>query len=194
MINVGVNFSHGCTSNESLSPLNTLSRRIKVAFALTIAVGGIQFLITPVHAAATPIPMAIAKPAAAHTPKPTATRTIISTTCQKVLVEIANADKTYVALQFGVIKAAQSYLDSTVLTNILLYNDSIINVLKAADVEYSFATSSAKCFPATSITNYSKYLKSNLASITSIQNSNISGLAVGKPKLWLTYKPIGLLH
>ena len=162
-------------------PLITSSRRIKVAFALAIAVGGIQFSVAPVHAATTP------------TPKPTVTRTVISTTCQKVLVEIANADKTYVALQFGVIKAAQSYLDSTVLTNILLYNDSIINVLKAADVEYSFATSNTKCFPATSIANYNNYLKSNLASITSIQNSNISGLAVGKPKSWLTYKPVGLL-
>ena len=160
----------------------------RLSLLLTIIFFGIQLSAASAYATQSPAPTVT------RTPAPTVTRTVTSANCQKVLVEVSNADKIYVALQYGIIKAAQNYLNSAVISNLLIYNGSFIKVLQAANVEYKFATSNSDCFPAANIAKYNSYIKSNLASIASVQNSTIYGKVVGQPKAWLTYKPIGLLH
>ena len=116
------------------------------------------------------------------------------TVCQKASREVANADKAYVALQYGIIQAAQNYINSTVISNLLLYNDSIMKVLQAANVEYKFATTNPKCYSTINIAKYNGYIANNLKTITKITNANINGQIVGTPKTWLTYKPVGLVN
>lgn len=113
--------------------------------------------------------------------------------CVKVTTELKNADKVYVALQYGVIATAKAYLAKNTLVNLLAYNNSIIKVLEAANKEYTFGSSNPRCVAASTIATYNSYLKKNLATISSIQTSNINGQPVGAPKSWLTYIPAGLL-
>ena len=113
--------------------------------------------------------------------------------CVKVTTELKNADKVYVAVQYGVIATAKAYLAKNTLVNLLAYNNSIIKVLEAANKEYTFGSSNPRCVAASTIATYNSYLKKNLATISSIQTSNINGQPVGAPKSWLTYIPAGLL-
>ena len=155
-----------------------------LVLALAITIPSLQ-LVLPVDRAA-----------AAATPKPSATSSILPGTapeCVKVTTKLKNADKVYIAYQYGVIAAAKKYLAANNLTNVLLYNNSIIKVLEAANTEYKFGSSDPKCVDAATIATYQSYLKKNLATIAGIQNSNISGQPVGAPKSWLTYVPAGLL-
>jgi hypothetical protein len=155
-----------------------------LVLALAISIPSVQLVV--------PADRAVAAP----TPKPSATSSILPGTapeCVKVTTKLKNADKVYIAYQYGVIAAAKKYLAANNLTNVLLYNNSIIKVLQAANTEYKFGSSDPRCVDATTIATYQAYLKKNLGTIAGIQNSNISGQPVGAPKSWLTYVPAGLL-
>ena len=117
----------------------------------------------------------------------------VTAVCQKVSTEVVNADKVYVALQFGIVKAAQTYVAQENLTNRLNYNDSYIKTIAAANVELNFFIKNPKCYTASNLAAAKKEVKTNLASITAIQTENINGQLVGDPKKMTTYKPVGLL-
>jgi hypothetical protein len=136
-----------------------------------------------------------AQAAASHAATPAATTLLPASNpaCVKVTTELKNADKVYVALQYGVITNAKAYIAKNTLVNLLAYNNSIIKVLEAANKEYQFGSSNPRCVAASTIATYQSYLKKNLATIASIQTSNINGQPVGAPKSWLTYIPAGLL-
>jgi hypothetical protein len=157
--------------------------------ALAFAVPASQLALAPesAHAAATPAATHVA------TPAPTGILPATNPACVKVTTELKNADKIYIAYQYGVIASAKAYLAKNVLVNVLAYNNSIIKVLEAANTEYKFGSSNPRCVAASTIAIYQSYLKKNLATIASIQTSNISGQPVGAPKSWLTYIPAGLL-
>ncbi len=130
---------------------------------------------------------------ATPTATPTPVTTSIPTACKKVYVEVVNADKVYIALQYGVVKAATDYEANQSFSNKLVYNDSFITAIQAANRELGFAISNPQCYPAKNITGYKSNVKSNLAQITGIRSANINGQLVGDPKKMTTFKPIGLL-
>ena len=113
--------------------------------------------------------------------------------CQKVFTKVMNADKVYVALQYGVVKAATDYVANNSLSNRLLYNQSFITAIKAANVELSFAIASPRCYPAKNIVGYQANIKNNLVQIASIYRANVHGQLVGDPQKMQTFKPVGLL-
>jgi hypothetical protein len=117
----------------------------------------------------------------------------MSAACQKVNVRMINADKIYIALQYGVVKAAQNYVADSSLSNRLLYNDSYIKAIQAINTELNFAITAPKCYPADNVAKYAVTVKTNLTEITNIQNANINGQVVGDPKKMTKYKPVGLL-
>jgi hypothetical protein len=166
------------------------SGRIAVmSFSIVMVLG---FLPSSAYAAATPAATHAATPAAS-TASTTKLLPATAPECVKVTTELKNADKVYVALQYGVIATAKAYLAKNVLVNVLAYNNSIIKVLQAANTEYKFGSSNPRCVAASTIAIYQSYLRKNLATIASIQTSNIGGQPVGAPKSWLTYIPAGLL-
>ena len=116
-----------------------------------------------------------------------------SVACQKVFTEVVNADKVYIALQYGVVKAATDYVASNSLSNRLLYNDSFIKAIQAATTELNFAIKSPKCYPAKNIKGYLANVKTNLKQIANIQTANVNGQLVGDPQKMTTFKPVGLL-
>lgn len=116
-----------------------------------------------------------------------------SVACQKVFTEVVNADKVYIALQYGVVKAATDYVASNSLQNRLLYNDSFITAIAAANKELTFAITNPRCYPAKNITGYQANVKSNLKQIAGIHNANVNGQLVGNPQKMTTFKPVGLL-
>lgn len=144
---------------------------------------------------ATPATSHAATSAATQKPSPAANSLLPATNpaCVKVTTELKNADKVYTALQYGVIATAKAYLAKNTLVNLLAYNNSIIKVLEAANKEYTIGSSNVRCVAASTIATYQSYLKKNLATIASIQTSNVNGQPVGAPKSWLTYIPAGLL-
>jgi hypothetical protein len=106
---------------------------------------------------------------------------------------VVNADKVYVALQYGVVKAATNYVANNSLSNRLLYNDSFVTAIDAADRELGFAISNPQCYPAKKIAEYKGNVKSNLTQIAGIRKANVNGQLVGDPTKMTTYKPVGLL-
>ena len=140
--------------------------------------------------------LAVLSPSSAQAAASPAASTLLPATnpaCVKVTTELKNADKVYVALQYGVIATAKAYLAKNTLVNLLAYNNSIVKVLEAANKEYKVGSSNSRCVATSTIAIYQSYLKKNLATISSIQTSNINGQPVGAPKSWLTYIPAGLL-
>ena len=125
---------------------------------------------------------------------PTPVTSAIPASCKKVYVEVVNADKVYIALQYGVVKAATDYEANQSFSNKLIYNDSYITAIQAANRELNFAISNPQCYPAKNITGYIANVKSNLTQITNIRSANINGQLVGDPKKMISFKPVGLLH
>ena len=158
---------------------------LSVFLALVYALPGSQLAFNPEIADAATTPSA----------SPSAQSLLPATTpaCIKVITELRNADKVYIALQYGVIATAKEYLAANTLVNLLAYNNSVIKVLQAANTEYKFGSSNPRCVAASTIATYRSNMKKNLASISNIQTSNISGRPIGSPRSWLTYTPIGLL-
>jgi len=117
----------------------------------------------------------------------------ITAECKKVTTQVFNADKVYVALQFGVVKAAQDYVALENLTNRLNYNQSYIKAIQAANVELNFFIKNPKCYTSTNLAAAKKEVKTNLAAISTIYTDNVNGQVVGDPKKMTTYKPVGLL-
>jgi len=135
-----------------------------------------------------------ASAALAASASPTPVTSSIPASCKKVYVEVVNADKVYIALQYGVVKAATDYEANQSFSNKLIYNDSYITAIQAANRELNFAISNPQCYPAKNITGYIANVKSNLAQITNIRSANINGQLVGDPKKMMSFKPVGLLH
>ena len=106
---------------------------------------------------------------------------------------MVNADKVYIALQYGVVAAAKAYVASNSLTNKLLYNNSYVKAIQAANTELNFAIKSANCYSAKNIAGYKANVKTNTAQIASIIAANVNGQLVGDPKKMTTFKPVGLL-
>lgn len=117
----------------------------------------------------------------------------VTVACQKVMTRVLNADKVYIAFQYGVVKAAQDYVALENLVNRLNYNQSYIKAIQAANVELNFFIKNPKCYTATILTSAKKEVKTNLDAITSIYTDNVNGQIVGDPKKMSTYKPVGLL-
>jgi len=113
--------------------------------------------------------------------------------CKKVTTEVINADKVYIALQYGVVQAAKAYLANANLTNRLLYNNSFIKVFQAAITEYNFFLNNPKCYPTTSPASIKKAIAANQTSIATVQSDNINAAAAGDPKKMAAYNPVGLL-
>jgi hypothetical protein len=126
---------------------------------------------------------------AASTPSPTP----VTAACKKTYTEVVNADKVYIALQFGVVAAAKAYVASNTLTNKLLYNNSYVKAIQAANAELNFAIKSSNCYSAKNIAGYKANVKTNLTQIASIISANVNGQLVGDPKKMTTFKPVGLL-
>ena len=135
-----------------------------------------------------------ASAALAASASPTPVTSSIPASCKRVYVEVVNADKVYIALQYGVVKAATDYEANQSFSNKLIYNDSYITAIQAANRELNFAISNPQCYPAKNITGYIANVKSNLAQITNIRSANINGQLVGDPKKMMSFKPVGLLH
>lgn len=125
----------------------------------------------------------------AHAATPT-----LPASCHKVTTKVINADKIYVALQYGVVKAATDFIASNSLSNRLLYNGSFILAIKAANNELNLAISSPQCYSAKNLLGYKANVKSNLAQIAGIYSANVHGQLVGDPKKMTTFKPVGLLR
>lgn len=113
--------------------------------------------------------------------------------CQKVFTKVINADKVYVALQYGVVKAATDYVANNSLSNRLLYNQSFVTAIKAANTELSFAVANPRCYPAKNIMSYQANIKRNLVQIANIYTANVNGRLVGDPQKMQSFKPVGLL-
>ena len=75
----------------------------------------------------------------------------VSAACKKTYTEVVNADKVYIALQYGVVAAAKAYVASNSLTNKLLYNNSYVKAIQAANTELNFAIKSANCYSSKNI-------------------------------------------
>ena len=157
----------------SSKPLQSraFNHALKVGLALAIGVSTLQSAVNTAGAAAPVLPAA----------------------CQKVFIKVINADKVYVALQYGVIKAATDFVASNSLSNRLVYNDSYITAIEAANKELSFAIASPRCYPAKNILGYKANIKHNLAQIAGIHIANVNGQVVGNPTKMQTFKPVGLL-
>ena len=112
---------------------------------------------------------------------------------KKTYTEVVNADKVYIALQYGVVAAAKAYVASNSLTNKLLYNNSYVKAIQASNVELNLAIKSANCYSAKNIAGYKANVKTNTAQIASIISANVNGQLVGDPKKMTTFKPVGLL-
>ena len=117
----------------------------------------------------------------------------IPTACKKITTEVINADKVYVALQYGVVQAAKAYIANENLTNRLNYNDSYIAVFKAAIAEYNYFLKNPQCYPTTPLSKVKQGISDNQKSITAVQADNVAGQVVGDPTKMSTYKPVGLL-
>ena len=117
----------------------------------------------------------------------------VSAACKKTYTEVVNADKVYIALQYGVVAAAKAYVASNSLTNKLLYNNSYVKAIQAANTELNFAIKSANCYSSKNIAGYKANVKTNTAQIASIIAANVNGQLVGDPKKMTTFKPVGLL-
>ena len=158
---------------------------LPLVMALAFAIPGSQLALAPdsARAAATP----------AASPSSQALLPGTAPACVKVTTQLRNADKVYIAYQYGVIATAKAYIATNNLVNLLAYNNSIIKVLQAANTEYKVGSSNPRCVAASTIAIYQSYFKKNLATISDIQTSNIHGQPVGAPKSWLTYIPAGLL-
>ena len=117
----------------------------------------------------------------------------VSAACKKTYTEVVNADKVYIALQYGVVAAAKAYVASNSLTNKLLYNNSYVKAIQAANTELNFAIKSANCYSSKNIAGYKANVKTNTAQIASIISANVNGQLVGDPKKMTTFKPVGLL-
>jgi|GEM_PF-495902 len=152
----------------------SFARAVKVGLALALGALALQSVAVTASAA---VPTHPALPVA----------------CQKVFTKVINADKVYVALQYGVVKAATDFVANNSLSNRLLYNQSFITAIKAANTELSFAIASPRCYPAKNIVSYKANIKSNLAQIASIYRANVHGQLVGDPQKMQTFKPVGLL-
>ncbi|MEJ0014465.1 MAG: hypothetical protein WDN07_02590 [Actinomycetota bacterium] len=76
----------------------------------------------------------------------------------------------------------------------MLYNDSYIYAIRAANTELNFAIKSPRCYSKASIAQYKASIKTNLKEITGIESANINGQVVGDPKKMSSYKPVGLLN
>ena len=113
--------------------------------------------------------------------------------CQKVFAEVLNADQVYIALQYGVVKAATDYVASNSLSNRLHYNGSFITAIEAATTELNFAIKNPRCYPVKNIKGYLANVKSNLKQIANIYTANVNGQLVGDPQKMTTFKPVGLL-
>ena len=117
----------------------------------------------------------------------------VSAACKKTYTEVVNADKVYIALQYGVVAAAKAYVASNSLTNKLLYNNSYVKAIQAANTELNFAIKSANCYSSKNIAGYKANVKTNTAQIASIIAANVNGQLVGDPKKMTTFKPVSLL-
>ena len=157
----------------SFKPLQSraFNHALKVGLALAIGVSTLQSAVNTAGAAVPVLPAA----------------------CQKVFTKVINADKVYVALQYGVVKAATDFVASNSLSNRLVYNDSFITAIEAANKELSFAIASPQCYPAKNISGYKTNVKHNLAQIAGIHIANVNGQVVGNPTKMQTFKPVGLL-
>lgn len=157
----------------SSKPLQSraFNHALKVGLALAIGVSTLQSAVNTAGAAAPVLPAA----------------------CQKVFTKVINADKVYVALQYGVVKAATDFVASNSLSNRLVYNESYVNAIKAANTELSFAIANPQCYPAKNIVGYRANIKHNLAQIAGIYTANVHGQVVGNPTKMQTFKPVGLL-
>ena len=96
-------------------------------------------------------------------------------------------------MQYGVVAAAKAYVASNSLTNKLLYNNSYVKAIQAANTELNFAIKSANCYSSKNIAGYKANVKTNTAQIASIISANVNGQLVGDPKKMTTFKPVGLL-
>jgi len=148
-------------------------KTLKPLLALTIVGSFFAVSIPPVNAATSPAPVTAA--------------------CKKTYTEVVNADKVYIALQFGVVAAAKAYVASNSPTNRLLYNDSYVKAIQAANTELNFAIKSSNCYSAKNIAGYKANVKTNLTQIANIYTANVNGQLVGDPKKMTTFKPVGLL-
>jgi len=117
----------------------------------------------------------------------------IPTACKKITTEVINADKVYVALQYGVVQAAKAYNANENLTTRLNYNDSYIAVFKAAITEYTYFLKNPQCYPNTPLSKVKQGIADNQKSITAVQADNVAGQLVGDPTKMSSYKPVGLL-
>lgn len=160
----------------SSKPLQSraFNHALKVGLALAIGVSTLQ---SAVNTAGAAVPTHPALPVA----------------CQKVFTKVINADKVYVALQYGVVKAATDFVANNSLSNRLLYNQSFVTAIEAANKELSFAIASPRCYPAKNIVGYKANIKNNLAQIAGIYRANVHGQLVGDPQKMQTFKPVGLL-
>ncbi len=151
--------------------VGSLRRSLKVGLVLVVGVTVLQVMTISARAATATLPAS----------------------CQKVTTKVVNADKIYVALQYGVVKAATDYIANNSLSNRLLYNQSFIVAIKAANKELGLAIGSPLCYSAKSLVGYKANVKSNLAQIAGIYTANVHGQLVGDPQKMTTFKPIGLL-
>ena len=117
----------------------------------------------------------------------------VSAACKKVSTQVVNADKIYIALQYGVVKAAKEYVALENLTNRLNYNLSILKAIQAANVELNFFIKNPSCYSAANFAAAKKEVKANLDGITAIYTDNVNGQLYGNPQKMSTYKPVGLL-
>ena len=156
---------------RSKNPGSTRVRRplAVVAISTAIACGGLAITSSPAQAAAIPA------------------------ACKKITTEVINADKVYVALQYGVVQAAKAYIANENLTNRLNYNDSYLAVFKAAIAEYNYFLKNPQCYPTTPLSKVKQGISDNQKSITAVQADNVAGQVVGDPTKMSTYKPVGLL-
>ncbi len=142
---------------------------LRFALAMALGVSVVQFSMAPANAA-------------------------VSAACQKVTTQVVNADKIYIALQYGVVKAAKDYVALENLTNRLNYNQSYVTAIQAADAELNIFIKNPKCYTAANLASAKKELKANLGAIATIYTENVNGQIVGDPKKMSTYNPVGLLR
>ena len=117
----------------------------------------------------------------------------ITAVFKKITTEVINADKVYIAYQFGVVQAAKAYEANMSLTTRLAYNQSFIKVFQAAITEYNYFLKNPKCYPTTPLAKVKQGIADNQKSISAIYADNVQGQVVGDPKKMTTYTPVGLL-
>jgi len=124
----------------------------------------------------------------------TSTPAPVSAACKATFSAVVKADRVYISLQFDVVAAAKGYVASNSLTNRLVYNNSYIKAIQAANAELNIAIKNPACYPAKNITSYVANVKTNSTEIANIIAANVNGQLVGDPKKMATFKPIGLLR